>query len=41
MKGLLTTAGEYRIVEKGATITFTTPNYGLAFYTGQRAEDTA
>lgn len=28
-------------VEKGATITFTTPNYGLAFYTGQRPEGAA
>lgn len=27
--------------EKGATITFTTPNYGLAFYTGQRTEGAA
>jgi hypothetical protein len=25
----------------GCTITFTTPNYGLAFYCGQRAKDGA
>lgn len=28
-------------VEKGAVITFTTPSYGLAFYTGQRPEGAA
>jgi hypothetical protein len=27
--------------EKGATITFETPDYGLAFYTGQRGMDAA
>ncbi|KAI5847484.1 RmlC-like cupin domain-containing protein [Tricharina praecox] len=37
--GLSVTArpGDVFYFEKGATITFTTPDYGLAFYTGQRA----
>jgi len=33
--------GDVFYFEKGSTITFTTPDYGLAFYCGQRAADGA
>ncbi|KAI5813281.1 RmlC-like cupin domain-containing protein [Pyronema omphalodes] len=33
--------GDVFFFEKGAKITFTTPDYGLAFYCGQRAKDGA
>ncbi|KAK4508148.1 hypothetical protein PRZ48_001886 [Zasmidium cellare] len=33
--------GDVFYFPKGATITFTTEDYGLAFYTGQRAEGAA
>ncbi|KAK2733672.1 hypothetical protein FQN55_003179 [Onygenales sp. PD_40] len=35
---VLATPGDVFYFPKGATITFTTPSYGLAFYTGQRKE---
>ncbi|KAF9884483.1 hypothetical protein FE257_001744 [Aspergillus nanangensis] len=35
------TPGDVFYFPKGSTITFTTPSYGLAFYTGQRAKDAA
>lgn len=33
--------GDVFYFPKGSVITFTTPSYGLAFYTGQRAKDAA
>lgn len=35
------TKGDVFYFPAGCTITFTTPDYGLAFYTGQRKEGTA
>ncbi|KAL7266500.1 hypothetical protein RUND412_010952 [Rhizina undulata] len=40
-KSVTAKPGDVFFFEKGATITFTTPDYGLAFYTGQRPEGTA
>ncbi|KAH0613865.1 uncharacterized protein H6S33_005751 [Morchella sextelata] len=40
-KSVIGKPGDVFHFEKGATITFTTPNYGLAFYTGQRTEGAA
>lgn len=35
------TKGDVIYIPKGAKITFKTDDYGLAFYVGQRAKDTA
>jgi len=40
-KSVTARPGDVFFFEKGAKITFTTPDYGLAFYTGQRGKDVA
>jgi len=38
---VIATPGDVFYFPKGTTITFSTPSYGLAFYTGQRKEGAA